>query len=269
MEKLEEKARWVRRQVLEMAAAAGEGHVSSAYSCVELLVALHYGGILRFDPSNPKWDGRDRLVLSKGHGVLGLYPILADLGFFPQEELMGFCQVGSRLGIHAEWHCPGVEAVTGSLGHGFSLAVGMALAAKMDGKDHRVVAILGDGECYEGQVWEAAMFASHRRLNNLVAVVDRNWYCVTGATEDIVELEPLAGKWKAFGWGVRKIDGHHFGSILGAFGDFRSPTIPRPLVVVADTVKGKGLSFMENRPLWHGVAVTGSDLERARKELHD
>ncbi len=274
---LQEKAKWVRRQVLEMAAVAGEGHVSSGYSCVELLVALHYGGILRFDPKDPKWDGRDRLVLSKGHGVLALYPILADLGYFPKEELMTFCQAGSRLGVHAEWHCPGLEAVTGSLGHGLGLAASIALAAKMDGKDHRVVALLGDGECYEGQVWEAAMFAAHHRLSNLVAIVDRNRLCCSAFTEEVVKLEPLADKWRAFGWVVREIKGHDFGELFQAFqelhrGFFQAFHGPRslssgPLVVLADTVKGKGLSFMESQILWHGVAVMGKQLEKAREEL--
>lgn len=264
---LEDKAKWIRKTVVEMAANAGEGHVSSGLSCVEILITLFYGGFLNIDPKIPKWPERDRLWLSKGHGVLALYPILADFGYIAQEELMTFCKQDSRLGIHAEPHCPGIEAVFGSLGHGFNMAIGAALAAKMDRKEHRHVILLGDGECYEGQIWEAAMFASHHRLNNVLAILDRNFMCVTDHTENLVALRPLEGKWAAFGWDVEVVDGHNFMDISDALESASHVDSQRPRIIIAETVKGKGVSFMEDVALWHGSAILGEQLVEARKEL--
>lgn len=264
---LGEKAKWLRREILEMCAKAKTGHVSSAFSCIEIVIALYYGGILHFNPVNPKWDERDRFIISKGHSGIAIYPILADLGFFPTSELQKFNQADGILGVHASNNIPGIEATTGSLGHGLGIATGLALAAKMDKKLFMITVLLGDGECYEGSIWEAAMFAGHHQLNNLVAVVDRNMLCVTDFTENFLHLTPLNEKWKAFDWDTICIDGHSFDEILIAFKDFRLRRSSKPLVVIANTVKGKGISFMENNPIWHSVSPSGEQLEIARREL--
>lgn len=259
----------IRRDIVEMAARAGEGHVSSGMSCVEMLVALFYGSGFRHRlPDDPQYDERDRLWLSKGHGVLPLYPILADLGYIPEEDLMTFCQDQSRLGIHAEPGCPGIEAVFGSLGHGFNLAVGASLAAKLDGKLHTNVVLLGDGECYEGQIWEAAMFAAHHRLDNLVVMLDRNGMCVVDHTSHIVDQHSMVDKWLAFGWRCSVVDGHNIGQVRKALDTSLRTRESRPKIIICTTVKGKGVSFMENVPLWHGNAITDPvQLAQARGEL--
>lgn len=267
MIELEERAKWLCQEILEMCGRAGTGHVSSAFSCVEIVTALYYGSILRFDPRNPTWEERDRFIISKGHSGIAVYPILADLGFLPKEELEKFAQGGGILGVHASRNIPGIEATTGSLGHGLGLGVGLAMAARMDRKLHMTVVLLGDGECYEGSVWEAAMFASHHHLNNLVAIVDRNNLCTIDFTENLVRLEPFWEKWVSFGWDAVTIDGHSFEGILAAFKDFRSRRSSNPLVIIANTVKGKGVSFMENVPLWHATTPSGKLLEKAKEEL--
>lgn len=264
---LEKKANWMRRQTLEMCVCGGGGHLVSSFSCADILVALYYGGILRFDPANPDWDERDRFIISKGHGATILYPILADLGFFSSDELSKFCQDDSMLGVHPDNNIPGIEVITGSLGHGLSIATGLALAAKMDKKDYMTIALLGDGECYEGAVWEAAMFAGHHQLNNLAGMVDRNGLSVTDFTEKNLRLNPLEDKWRSFGWDTITINGHAFPEILAALENFRSRSSDKPLMIIANTIKGKGISFMENDPLWHTRIPTGEQIEMARKEL--
>lgn len=266
-QELERKAKWLRKEVLEMCGRAGTGHVSSAFSCIEIMVALYYGGILNYDSANPGWDGRDRFIISKGHSGIAVYPILADLGFFPTSEIDKFAQEGGILGVHASKNIPGMEATTGSLGHGLGLAAGLALAAKMDAKLHMTFVLLGDGECYEGSVWEAAMFASHHHLNNLVAIIDRNMLCTTDFTENLVRLNPLDEKWYAFGWDVITIDGHSFTQILPKIQGVRSRRSSNPTVIIANTIKGKGVSFMENVPLWHAVTPHGEQFEKAREDL--
>jgi len=264
---LENKAKWVRRQTLEMCLCGGGGHLASSFSCADILVALYYGGILRFDPANPGWDERDRFIIGKGHGATALYPILADLGFFSGDELSKFCSRDCMLGVHPDHNIPGIEVVTGSLGHGLGIATGLALAAKMDQKDYMTIALLGDGECYEGAVWEAAMFAGHHQLGNLAGIVDRNGLSVTDFTERSLKLNPLEDKWTAFGWDTVTIDGHSFEEILTALSNFRSRTSNKPLIIIANTVKGRGVSFMENSPLWHILLPTGEQIEIARREL--
>lgn len=265
--KLEEKAKWVRRRTLEMCLLGRSGHLVSSFSCADILVALYYGGVLRFDPANPKWDERDRFIISKGHGAMALYPILADLGFFLIDELSKFCCGDSMLGAHPDNNIPGIEAVTGSLGHGLGIATGLALAAKEDKKEYLTLALLGDGECYEGTVWEAAMFAGHHQLNNLAGIIDRNGLSVTEFTENGLRLEPLEDKWRAFGWHVVTIDGHSFAEILAALEKFRSRNSNKPFMIIASTIKGKGVSFMENNPLWHTLLPTGEQIGMAFKEL--
>ncbi len=266
--KLKEKARWVRKEVLEMCVRTGSGHIASSFSCTDILVALYYGKLLRFKPDNPAWEKRDRFIMSKGHGAIALYPILADLGFFSQDELAKFCRSDGFLGVHPDHNIPGIEVVTGSLGHGLGIAAGLALGAKIDDKNHLIVALLGDGECYEGAVWEAAMFAAHHKLNSLIGIVDRNRLSVTDFTEANLRLDPLEDKWRAFGWDVVTIDGHSFSEILTALAHFRARNSSKPLVILANTVKGKGVSFMENNPLAHTMVPTGEHLEIARRELN-
>ncbi len=268
--KLQEKAKRVRQEVLEMCARAGEGRIASAFSCTELLVALFYGGILRFDVKDLAWEGRDRFIMSKSPGAVGLYPILSDLHFFPEAELEKYCQDCSLLGPYGgnvPGDIPGIEAVWGSLGHGLGVGAGLALAAKMDGKEYLTVVMLGDGECYEGAIWEAAMFAGHWKLDNLIAVVDRNGICTIDFTENCLRLDPFEDKWQAFGWDVITIDGHSFNEIFAAFEGFRNRKSPRPLVIIANTVKGKGISLLEDNPMGHVIIPSAEQLEKAREEL--
>ncbi len=273
---LRAKAQWVRSTVLEMAVKAHSGHISTAYSQTELLVALYYGGLLRFDPRNPKWAGRDRFILSKGQGGIGLYPILADLGFFPLSELTNFAGVGNLLGVHAEWNIPGIEVITGSLGHGLPIATGMAEAALLNEEGHLVVCFLGDAELFEGSNWEAAIYAGHRGYRNLVCIVDRNGQGVLGPTDptdrrlasDNPRLNPLDKKFKAFGFETRTIDGHSFQDICEALKDWRSPKRKKPLLIVANTKKGHKASLMEGKRLWHYRVPDGADLELTRHEIN-
>jgi len=264
---LKKKANYIRNQILDMCVRAGTGHVTSSFSCTEILVALYYGEILRYDASNPKWSERDRFILSKGQSSVILYPILADLGFIPKKELDRFCQEDGIFGVHLQHDIPGAEITAGSLGHGFGIAAGIALAAKMDKKQYFIFTLLGDGECHEGSVWETAMFASHHQLNNLIAIIDRNWLSATDFTENSLRLNPLDEKYRSFGWDVLNINGHSFEEIFNALNGFRSNKRIRPLVIIADTVKGKGVSFMENQILWHSIAPQGEQALRAKKEL--
>ena len=264
---LEDKAFEIRKSTLEICINAGTGHVTSSMSCTDILVAMYYGGILKHDPANPSWPDRDRLFLSKAQASPVLYAILADRNFFDLKKLRRFAQEGGDFGVHLQKSVPGVEITCGSLGQGFGIAAGVALAAMMDRRLFMVYAMLGDGECYEGAIWETAMFAAHFRLNNLVAVIDRNCLCVTDFTENIVALEPLEDKWKSFGWNVLRINGHDYCQILNALQDVRSRPSARPLVVIADTIKGKGIDFMSNKPLWHGLAPKGDEARRAQEEL--
>ncbi|MFC1990733.1 transketolase [Chloroflexota bacterium] len=263
---LEKKAGWVRAQVLDMVGGMGGAHIAPSLSCTELLVSLYHGGMLRVAPDSLNPDERDRFILSKGHGCLGLYVVLADMGFLSFDELGSFCQDGSRLGAHPDLGVPGIDVSTGSLGHGLSIGAGMALAARMDDKDYITFVLMSDGECQEGSIWEAAMFASHHRLDNLVAIIDRNKLQATAPTEQVVGLESLPQKWESFGWEVRSVDGHSIKDILLTMGDIRSRQSEKPLAVIARTTKGKGISFMENNPIWHYRVPQGDEMEQARQE---
>lgn len=265
--KLEKKAKWVRNQALEMCVAAGAGHVAPALSCTDILVALYQGGVLRANPRNLTQEDRDRFILSKGHACTSFYAVLADMGYFPVSELKTYCQPGTRLGGHPDAAIPGVEVSTGSLGHGLPIGAGLALAAKMDNKDYITVVLLSDGECQEGSNWEAALFAAHHRLDNLVAIVDRNGLQAIDFTEQVLALEPIGQKWQAFGWEVRTADGHSYDSLLSVLGDIRSRNSGKPLMVIAQTTKGKGISFMENNAIWQYRVPVGDELEQARREL--
>jgi transketolase len=255
----------LRRHILKMTAEAGSGHPGGSLSAVEIVTALYFK-VLRRRPEDPSWPDRDRFVLSKAHACPVLYVVLAHCGYFPKEELGTFRKINSRLQGHAHTMTPGVEMSGGSLGQGLSFAVGAAMAGKLDGRSSRVFAMLGDGECDEGQVWEAAMSASHYRLDNLVAIVDRNGIQNDRFTSEVMNLEPLPDKWRSFGWHVIEIDGHSFPEVLSALDEARSVK-DKPSVIIAATVKGKGVSFMENNPEFHGKAPNAEQLEQAFKEL--
>ncbi len=264
---LEEKARALRRHVVNMTAAANSGHPGGSLSAADIVAALYFRVMRGLDPQNPKNPDRDRFVLSKGHCCPVLYAALAEKGFIPVDELETFRKLHSRLQGHPDMNkVPGVEASAGSLGQGFSMAVGMALAGKIDGRGYRVYALLGDGECQEGQVWEAAMSAAHYRLDNLVAIVDRNGLQIDGPTEEVMGLDPLPDKWSAFGWHTLEIDGHSFPEILAAL-DEAAAVRGKPTAIIARTVKGKGVSFMENAVEWHGVAPNAEQRQQALAEL--
>ncbi len=245
------KARDLRKKVIELAAVATGGHMGGSFSMMDIIVALYYH-VLRIDPKNPRWPERDRFILSKGHGAIGYIPILADLGFFPSEWLSTFNKLDSPFGMHPDMHkIPGVEMSTGSLGHGLSIGVGMALSARLDKRSYRIFVLMGDGELDEGMVWEAAMAASHFKLGNIVAIIDRNRFSLDGATEEIMALEPLRERWESFGWKVYDIDGHDMASLIDTFEGLEPAEGCVPQLVIAQTVKGKGVDFMENNPIYH------------------
>jgi|YNPNPStandDraft_1061719.scaffolds.fasta_scaffold40975_2 transketolase len=264
--RIEELALRLRRHCVMMTHRARSSHIGSCFSAVELLAVL-YTQVLRVNPNWPDWPDRDRFIMSKGHAAAALYATLAEVGFFPVERLKAFCQNGSNMPGHATHSAvPGVEISTGSLGHGLSVGVGMALAAKRDGKGYRVFVMLSDGECDEGSTWEAALFAPHHKLDNLIAIVDYNKIQSLGMVKEVLDLDPLAEKWKAFGWAVREVDGHDVHALIDVFSALPFET-GKPSCVIAHTVKGKGVSFMENKLLWHYRSPQGEELERALAEL--
>ena len=265
---LENIANKLRLHVVEMTYAASSGHPGGSLSSAELMSVLYFRA-MRHDPSDPSMPDRDRFVLSKGHAAPILYSALAESGYFPKEDLLGLRKMGSKLQGHpVRGKVPGVEMSTGSLGQGLSMACGIALAGKMDGKGYRTFCLLGDGELQSGQNWEAAMFAHQYGLSNLIAFVDRNRLQITGNTEDAVGLDPLPEKWRAFGWNVQIIDGHNVRQIIDAI-DKASRSRKSPSVIIMNTVKGKGVSFMENNAGFHGRACKPDEFEQAVKELKE
>lgn len=254
-----------RQTMVEALIAAGCGHPGGAFSCIDVLIALYFE-ILKIDPKNPKWRERDYFILSKGHSSVALYTALALRGFFDKEILKTFRQDNSILSGHPDMHkVPGVEMSTGSLGHGLSVGVGLALAAKLDKKKHKIYVMMGDGETQEGSIWEAAMSAAHYKLDNLIGIVDRNKIQIDGFTEEIMTLEPYKEKWSAFGWEVKEINGHDMEDIVTTLKNV--PFKPsKPSLIISNTIKGKGLSFMENNVEWHGKAVKDEYVESARAE---
>lgn len=263
---LKDVASKLRYQIASMSKNGHAPHLGSSLSCVDLIVcAYHF--FLRIDPSRPDDPLRDRFILSKGHAISTLYAILAHLNFFPQKDLQSFNKDGSFLPEHPTPHCaPGVEMATGSLGHGLSVGIGMALAGRILNQSYRVMVLLSDGECNEGSVWEAAMFAPARRLDNLVAIVDFNKWQATGRSQEIMQLSPLKEKWDAFGWQTYEIDGHNYDEILSVFSKIPESS-GKPTAIIAHTVKGKGISFMEDDNNWHYRIPTEEDLLKARLEL--
>ncbi len=264
IEQMERKARWVRQTVLESAASGGKGHLGGTFSCTDLFVALYYGGILRVDPADPEWIDRDRLLIGKGHACLALYTIFMDLGFITSECFDTYGKDGG-LGGQLDTSVPGVEYNTGSLGHVLGIAAGIALAAKMDSKHYRAFALMGDAECYEGSVWEALIFAGEHNLHKLIGIIDRNRLSVTDVLDDDSFFENFAAKIRTFGWDAFEIDGHSFPEILDVFE--AAKTAQKPVMIIANTIKGKGVSFMENGVKWHHGIPNEDELEIARKEL--
>ncbi len=263
--RLRELARNTRKLILEALAEAGSGHPGGSLSAVELLVTLYFR-IMKHDPKNPGWEDRDRFFLSKGHAAPLLYAILAQAGYFPVSELMTLRKLGSRLQGHPNIELPGVEAPAGSEGIGLSLGVGTALAGKLDRRGYRVFVLMGDGEQQEGEVWEASMTASKYKLDNLTAIIDRNGIQQDGLTEQIMPLEPLAAKWRAFNWNVIEVDGYDYLQLIEAF-ELASTVKNRPTIVIAHTVKGKGISFMEWSPHYHGTAPSKERMSDVLSEL--
>jgi len=266
LEELREMAKRLRRHIISMTAKADSGHPGGSLSSVEIITALYFSH-LRHDPRNPRWPHRERFILSKGHAAPVLYAALAEAGYFPVEELLTLREMGSRMQGHTDMGTtPGVEMSSGALGQGLSFAVGIALAARLDCRDCRTYVLLGDGECDEGQVWEAAMAAAHFKLDNLVAIVDRNRLQLDGRTCEVMDIEPLAEKWSSFGWHTEETDGHDLKQVLAALEEAKTIR-DKPTVIVAHTTKGKGVSFMENNVDFHGKAATAEEAERALKEL--
>ena len=258
-------ARRMRRDIVTMIAEAGSGHPGGSLSAVEILTVLYFR-VLRHRPEEPAWPDRDRFVLSKAHACPVLYAALAQAGYFPEEELLTFRKIESRLQGHAHIKTPGVEMSGGSLGQGLSFGIGTALASRLDRRESRTYVLLGDGECDEGQVWEAAMSASHNKLDNLVALVDRNQIQNDRWTWEVMNLEPLPDKWRAFGWYTQEVNGHDFTEVMAAL-DRASRTEGQPSAIIAHTVKGKGVSFMENNPDFHSKAPSEEQLVQALREI--
>ena len=256
----------IRKEIVTMIHKAKSGHPGGSLSAVEILTALYFDE-MNIDPSNPKMEDRDRFILSKGHAAPVLYATLAERGYFSEDELSNFRKFGSMLQGHPDMNkIPGVEMSTGSLGQGFSAACGMAMASKLDSAPWNVYVLLGDGEIQEGIVWEAAMSASHYKLDNLIVFLDYNGLQIDGSTEDVMNVDPIEGKFKAFGWNVITIDGHDYDQIFAAL-DMAKSTVGKPTMIIAKTVKGKGVSFMENEAKWHGSAPSDSDLRQALLDL--
>ena len=265
---LDRRARELRARIIENSWRSGTPHLGSCLSCVDILVALYFH-ILRHDPAEPTAPGRDRFILSKGHAVPALFQVLAEAGFFPPALLADYGRIGSPFGEHppAPGKIPGIEAATGSLGHGLPMGVGMALAARLSRQDSRVFVLLGDGECNEGSVWEAALLAAGQALGSLTVVVDYNKWQGTGRSNEIMALAPLVEKWRAFGWDAEEIDGHDLGAVCTALARTAPAEGAPPRAIIAHTVKGKGVSFMEDDNNWHYRIPTEAEVAAAKREL--
>lgn len=265
VKELELKAKQLRRDVLEVVYESKAGHIGGSLSSLDILTTLYYG-VLNVNPKEPKDPNRDRFILSKGHIAESLYCVLADKGYFSKDKLKTYSKFQSTLIGHPNVKNPGIEVNTGSLGHGLSVAVGMALAGKKDNKDYKVFTLMGDGEQCEGSIWEAAMSAAHYKLDNLVAIVDRNGLQISGTTEDVMSLKDLSGKWEKFGWNVIEVDGNNIEELLNIFS--KVPEVKdKPTMIIAKTIKGKGISFMENNVKWHHGVPTDEEYAQAMKEL--
>ena len=258
----------LRFDIVKMIGEAGSGHPGGSLSCADIMTALYFGGVLKHDPQNPKAADRDRFVLAKGHAAPALYAALAHAGYFPVDELITLRKLGSRLQGHPDSSLvPGVEVSTGSLGQGLSISCGLAAGLKINDDDHAVIALLGDGECQEGQGWEAAMFAAHNKLDNLIAIVDLNGLQIDGRTSDVCDLGDIRAKFEAFGWEASEVDGHDIEAVIDVLNDAKASRNGKPHAVIAHTIKGKGVSYMENQASWHGKAPNADELAQALEEL--
>lgn len=268
VDQLKEIANTCRVDIVKMLNSAGSGHPGGSLSCIDILTCLYFGGILKHDPKNPSDDARDRFILSKGHAAPALYAVLAESGYFDKSELSTLRKFHSTLQGHPDSKkCPGVEVGTGSLGQGVSVACGVAKGLKLAGNDASVFTVLGDGECQEGQVWESFMFAAHYALDNLIVIVDLNNLQIDGHVSDVMSLGDMQAKMRAFGFDVYTIDGHNYDEIICSLTDFKARREGKPKCILAKTVKGKGVSFMENQAGWHGKAPNDEELEIALKDL--
>ena len=267
-EELIDKSKWLRQSLFKMIIRQKAGHIPSSFSMAEILVSLYYGGVAKIFHEDPNNINRDYVFVSKGHAAMAQYPILADYGFFSEDELDKFTQPEGILGMYADYRIPGIEGVSGSLGHGVGMGAGIALNAKNSNRDNKSFVILGDGECYEGSIWESAMFASHHKLDNLVAIVDMNHLCILGKTDDLLDQGDLGEKWKSFGWHVERVDGHSYTSVMKGFQSIGNSS-GKPVVLIADTVKGKGISFMEGKSMWHNKMPSDELIAQAEKELEN
>lgn len=266
-ERLAERARFIRKETVRLARIAGAGHYSSTFSAAELFSSLYYGH-LRIDPARPDWPDRDRFVLSKGHAAIGLYPVLADLGFFDPKLLDDYTRLGSPFGDHPDMKkIAGVDFSSGSLGHGLSVAVGMALAARVNGRAYRVYCMMGDAEQNEGQIWEAAMAAGHFKLQGLVGIVDRNRLGIDGDTEETMSIEPLEDRYRSFGWEVSRFDGHDLDAIMAHLDALAPAGVGKSQMLICDTVKGRGVKAMEGSLNWHVGNLVGKDYDAVMEEL--
>ncbi len=264
---LADRAKFVRLETVRLSRIAGAGHYTSSFSAAEVFSTLYYE-ILQYNSADAKWPDRDRFVLSKGHAAIGLYPILADVGYFDPSELESYTRLGSPFGDHPDMKkVRGVDFSSGSLGHGLSIAVGMALAGRVGKRLYRTFCMLGDGELHEGQIWEAANAAGHYRLGRLVAIVDRNMLCIDGFTDDVMAVEPIEDRFGAFGWQTHRVDGHDLDALLDVFDSLPNVADGPPQLIVADTVKGRGVRLMEYNPDWHVGNLVGADYDNVIAEL--
>ena len=264
--KLKEKSLWLRKEIFEMVVSVNQGHIASALSQCEILISLFYGGILNYKIGSPTWEDRDRLIISKGHSAMGVYPILSDIGYFEKSELKKYGTPEGILRIYGDKSIPGIDSTSGSLAQAPGIACGIGVAAKADNKNINTFIILSDGEHYEGSLWESALFASHNKLDNLIFVVDRNKQIILGKSEDCLSLEPLNEKWKSFGWNVYEVNGHDYSELLVSLNQCKVRN-GKPSVIIANTIKGKGISFMEDVTRWHNTMPNQEQIKIARKDL--
>lgn len=267
VELIKEKAKLSRLGTIRLISLAKSGHYGSSFSSSEIFSTLYYH-VMNYDVNNPQWEDRDRFVMGKGHSAVGMYPILADVGFFPEDELETYTQLGSAFGDHPDMNkIKGIDFSSGSIGHGLSVGVGMSLGARVDNKEYRTFILMGDGELHEGQVWEAAMSAGNKKLGNLVAIVDNNKVTVDGNTSELMNVEPIKDKWESFGWNVVEVDGHDVEALVNVFDNLPSADSDTPTAIICDTVAGKGVSFMEHGYEWHVANLGEGDITRAIQEI--
>jgi len=260
------KSKWLRKEIFEMVTKVNQGHIASSFSQCEIVISLFYGSILRYKKNNSNYENRDRIIVSKGHSAMGIYPILADIGYFNKNELKKYGTPKGLLRIYGDKSIPGIDATSGSLSQAPGIACGFCIAARHDKKNIKSFLVLSDGEHYEGSLWESAMFAAHNKLDNLIWIVDRNKQIILGKDSDCLSLEPLGEKYKSFGWNVHEVDGHNYDELLPALNSALRPN-GKPTVIIANTVKGKGVSYMEDVTRWHNTMPNKDQIKIARKDL--